>query len=96
MGKYAVATLHTHGTYNVNYDSEAPSVVDMEADIGEQIDGFIGTPGGRVWYIDWDTEMASQICGEQCIAQDPNYRKDRWGQLARSYTLGELQARQGP
>ncbi|UIP05898.1 DUF4329 domain-containing protein [Erythrobacter sp. SDW2] len=94
MGQYPVATFHTHGAYNFDYDSEVPSTVDMEADIGEQIDGFVATPGGRLWKIDWEDEVAVQLCGEGCLATDPRYRPEPQGGIAQRYTLPELQQRQ--
>ncbi|MHA6333671.1 DUF4329 domain-containing protein [Qipengyuania sp. CAU 1752] len=94
-GKFAVATFHTHGTFSEEYDSEVPSVQDLQADIDEQIDGFVATPGGRIWYTDWETKVASQACGEKCIAQDPAYRPDRQNPPAPRYTLRELEERQG-
>lgn len=95
MGTYSVATMHTHGTYSQEYDSEVPSVLDIQSDVDEQIDGFVATPGGRIWFTDWKTETTSMVCGERCIAQDPKYREDAWGQLKQSYTLGEIKERQG-
>lgn len=94
MGQYPVATFHTHGAFNANYDSEVPSRIDLEADIEEQIDGFVATPGGRLWKIDWQEEAAEQLCGEGCVASDPRYRAEPRDDIARSYTLPELQQRQ--
>lgn len=94
MGLYPVATFHTHGAFNTDYDSEVPSTLDMEADIDEQIDGFIATPGGRLWKIDWQDEVAAQVCGEGCIASDPRYRPEPLDDIAGSYTLNQLKQRQ--
>lgn len=74
MGKFAIATFHTHGGFNDGYDSEAPSLLDMETDLDDRIDGYISTPGGRIWHIDWQVETASQLCGVECIRQDPRYQ----------------------
>lgn len=93
-GQYPVATFHTHGAFNTDYDSEVPSTIDMEADIGEQIDGFVATPGGRLWKVDWQDEIAVQVCGEGCLASDPRYRPEPRDDIADSYTLPELQLRQ--
>lgn len=94
MGRYPVATFHTHGAFNASYDSEVPSTLDMQSDMDEQIDGFVTTPGGRLWKIDWQDEVAAQLCGEGCVASDPNYRRDAGDAIARSYTLHQLGQRQ--
>lgn len=46
------ASYHTHGAYSPDYINEVPSVDDFEADEAEGIDGYVATPGGRLWYID--------------------------------------------
>lgn len=94
MGLYPVATFHTHGSYNTDYDSEVPSTIDMEADIEEQIDGFVATPGGRLWKTDWQEETTAQVCGEGCLASDPRYRPDVLDDIADRYTLRQLRQRQ--
>ena len=94
MGLYPVATFHTHGAFNPRFDSEVPSTLDLQSDIDEQIDGFVATPGGRLWKIDWQDERAAQICGEGCIASDPRYRPMVGDGIAASYTLDQLQQRQ--
>ncbi|WP_435417719.1 DUF4329 domain-containing protein [Parerythrobacter aurantius] len=93
-GQYPVATFHTHGAYNPSFDSEVPSTLDMEADIHEQIDGFVATPGGRLWKIDWQDEVAEQVCGQGCLAVDPRYRARPYDDIAVRYTLPELERRQ--
>lgn len=94
IGLYPVATFHTHGSFDPRYDSEVPSTLDMQADIDEHIDGFIATPGGRLWKIDWQDEEAAQVCGEDCIAKDPHYRPEPRDDIASRYTLSQLRQRQ--
>ena len=72
-GMAPVASFHTHGKHSLRYDGEAPSLVDMRSDISSQMDGYISTPGGRFWRIDWENAVAVQICGEGCLEQDPTY-----------------------
>lgn len=88
-----VAGYHTHGSYNPQYDDEAPSIFDMEQDIRFRIDGYVSTPGGRFWRIDWQNEKAIQICGEGCLDQDPDYRPCPADRPGRQYTLAELRSR---
>lgn len=40
------------------------------ADIDEQIDGYVATPGGRVWLNLYEEETAVMLCGAGCIAVD--------------------------
>lgn len=88
-----VAGYHTHGSYNPAYDDEAPSVVDMEQDIEFRIDGYVSTPGGRLWRIDWQEERAIEVCGEGCLTQDPKYRPCPADRPAPQYTLAALKTR---
>lgn len=93
MDKYAIASFHTHAGFDTHYDSEAPSLIDLETDFDNRIDGFISTPGGRFWHIDWDSEMATQICGEKCLKQDVRYRPCRGFLPVEQYSLDELRER---
>ncbi|MDJ0641738.1 MAG: DUF4329 domain-containing protein [Erythrobacter sp.] len=88
-----VAGYHTHGGYNPQYDDEAPSIFDMEQDIEFRIDGYVSTPGGRFWRVDWQNERAIQICGEGCLAQDPKYRPCPADRPVMQYSLAELRTR---
>lgn len=94
MGLYPVATFHTHGAFNQRYDSEVPSALDLQTDIREQIDGFIATPGGRLWRNDWQGETTSLVCGEGCLPRDPRYRTEPDDSIAPRYTLHQLKQRQ--
>lgn len=47
-----IASYHTHGAHSTRYVNEVPSGEDMEGDEAEGIDGWVATPGGRLWYID--------------------------------------------
>ncbi len=92
--KFAVASFHTHGSYNDEYDSEVPSTIDLEGDIADRIDGYVSTPGGRMWHIDWQEEATEMICGESCLPADPDYVRCDAAQPAESYTVWELNRRQ--
>jgi hypothetical protein len=91
--KIALASFHTHGSWNADYDSEAPSIQDLETDINSKVLGYISTPGGRLWALDWDTGTATIICGEGCLAKDPNYRPCNAFPPQQSYSLDELRER---
>lgn len=85
-----VASYHTHGAFDMDVPAEFPSVTDIEADEDEGIDGYVATPGGRLWYVD-TTEMAvGQICGIGCLEQDPNFEAGLDGTIAQSYTYRQL------
>ncbi len=68
-----LASYHTHGAYSVEYDSELPSSDDLLADISEGVDGYIGTPGGRVWFNNAATERSTLLCDVNCIHADPSF-----------------------
>lgn len=72
-GQNPVASFHTHGGYDTDYDNESPSLTDLEQEIQDRVDGYISTPGGRFWHIDWQAERAVQVCGEGCLTQDEKY-----------------------
>lgn len=88
-----VASYHTHGAYSRDADTEVPSVDDMLADFDEGIDGYIATPGGRVWLNYLDEEVSFQLCGAGCIHTDPNYRPCPAFPPAAEYTIESLEAR---
>lgn len=88
-----VASFHTHSTYSPEYDSEVPSVTDIESDEAAGIDGYVATPGGRLWYVDTDTMTVSQICGIGCLPQDPEFLAAADGSVRASYSYRGLQKR---
>ena len=73
LGNNVVASFHTHGAYDRDFDSEMPSADDLFNDIDARIDGFISTPGGRLWQTSWKDESVTQVCGAGCLRQDPRY-----------------------
>ncbi len=84
------ASYHTHGAFSTSYYNEVPSVDDIEGDEAEGIDGWVATPGGRLWYIDTEDMVLSQICGIGCLPKDPRFIKGDMGHIAQSYTYFEL------
>lgn len=86
-----LASYHTHGTYSPEYDSEFPTTTDMASDRAADIDGYISTPGGRLWHVDSDTMVVRELCGIGCLPMDPNYRPDEIGRIRTSYSYAALQ-----
>jgi hypothetical protein len=71
-GFEVLASWHTHGAYDRDADTEAPSWGDLESDIEEGIDGYIATPGGRLWFNDAVARRSFLICGVGCVIADPD------------------------
>jgi hypothetical protein len=88
-----VASFHTHAGFDPEADSEVPSIEDIEGDMFEGVDGYVATPGGRLWYIDGRRGVATLICGLGCMGQDPNFVPGIAGPIANRYTLDDLDAR---
>ena len=84
------ASYHTHGGHSHDYYNEVPSGEDMEGDEEEGIDGYVATPGGRLWYIDSSDMIASQLCGIGCVPADPLFRTGENGLIKQSYTYDDL------
>ena len=87
-----LASYHTHGAYNPEYLTEIPSFEDMATDIEDGTDGYIATPGGRMWYVDARNRIARQVCGLGCLVPDPGFRPDPEFPVAPTYTLDDLRA----
>lgn len=92
-GMAPLASIHTHGSHDRRYDSEVPSLTDLQSDIASRTDGYVSTPGGRLWRVDWQRQRAVQVCGEGCLPQDPAYEPCPGDPIAAQYTLAELERR---
>lgn len=92
-GMVPIASFHTHGSWNPEYDSEVPSLTDIQSDIANGMDGYIATPGGRLWWVDHKKARARRACEAGCLIQDPNYRPCPADTIAESYSLEELALR---
>ncbi|WP_257894870.1 DUF4329 domain-containing protein [Gymnodinialimonas phycosphaerae] len=90
-----VASFHTHAGFDRAADSEVPSTDDLRGDVAERVNGYVATPGGRLWYIDYRRAVATQVCGLGCMGQDPDFIPGDAGPIAQSYTLQQLQVREG-
>lgn len=89
-----VASYHTHSSFDTEIDSEVPSTDDLRADISEQVFGYISTPGGRLWLVDWRSATAAQLCGLGCVLSDEDFIAGDAGVIAQSYTLDALEERE--
>lgn len=89
-----IASWHTHAAYDEGAYSEVPTVNDIEADEAEGVDGYVGTPGGRLWYVDTTDMVVSQICGLRCLQSDPNFVRGSEGTIEQAYTYQELVQRE--
>lgn len=89
-GLRLVASLHTHGAYSENVPAEFPTVLDMDSDRREGVNGYIGTPGGRLWFIDSRARVAVQLCGLRCLPQDPDFHAGDDGAIASRYDYADL------
>lgn len=84
-----VASYHTHGSYSPRFVNEMPSIDDMTSDIADNTDGYVATPGGRLWYIDARARVARLICNAGCLQSDPAYPGSV---VPRRITMAQLQA----
>jgi hypothetical protein len=90
-----LASYHTHGAFDPDYDGEVPSYEDMASDILESVDGYVATPSGRVWYIDANRKEARLVCGPGCVVSDPTYQPGFDEIIRDRYTLQDLSLRGG-
>ena len=87
-----LASYHTHGAYNPEYLTELPSFEDMATDIEDNTDGYVATPGGRLWYVNARAQVAQQLCGRACLVSDVGYVPDPNFPVRTTYTLNDLRA----
>lgn len=92
-GFEVLASWHTHGAYDRDADTEVPSLDDLINDIEEEIDGYIATPGGRLWLNDAEARESVLLCSAGCIAADPEFRPCPAFPPGERYTLKTLRAR---
>ncbi len=85
-----VASYHTHAGYDPEAWSEIPSGNDMESDEAEGVDGYVATPGGRLWYVDSTDMVASQICGIGCLPMDEDFQPETQIMVQPSYSYDQL------
>jgi len=91
-GVVPLASYHTHGAYDREFLTEVPSYDDMRTDIEDGTDGYIATPGGRLWYVDARAQEARLICGAMCLVSDVAFEENPAFPVRSRYTLQDLAA----
>jgi len=94
-GMEVVSSWHTHAAWDPSYDGEVPSIQDVEGDMNMGVNGWVGTPGGRLWFVDGQTGMIRQACGRGCLPIDETFGAEDFGPVGETYTLDGLYARFG-
>jgi hypothetical protein len=94
-GLEVIASYHTHGAFDYAYFNELPSDIDMLNDQSLGIDGWVATPGGRLWFIDSSRMVTKQVCSLGCLPIAPGFYKAQAGDIAKGYTFEELVERLG-
>lgn len=95
-GARPLASYHTHAAFDPAADSELPSPQDLDSDMSEGVDGFVATPGGRLWFNDSVLGETRLICGPYCLPTDPAFADGIWGFPEPRYSLDQLAARLMP
>lgn len=89
-----IASYHTHGSYSSYADTETPSLSDLETDFAEKIDGYIATPGGRLWVNLYEEKLSIMLCGVGCLKKDPNFKGCPAFAPEESYSIQKLVERE--
>ena len=94
-GMRIISSWHTHAAFDPRYDNAVPSTIAVESDVSRHTTGWVATPAGRLWFIDGQTGLMRQVCGENCLPTDPNIVSDPHPKAAKTYTLDQLYRRFG-
>ena len=89
---YPFASFHTHGAHVDGESYELPSYTDAQGDLEEQVDGYVATPGGRLWFINSQDRTIIMICDRGCVPADPRFNEHPEDQPDDFYTFKELKA----
>lgn len=92
-GHKVVASYHTHGAFLERYDNEVPSLLDVLTDLRAGTNGYVSTPGGRLWYVDLRRREVRLICGPRCLPWDRRYRVTPGDRIATRYSMQDLALR---
>lgn len=95
VGQGIIASFHTH-PFGRGFTNELPSTIDLISDFDYGIDGYVATPSGRLWLVDFQTRSTRQLCGPGCLTSDPAYVPPARDMFRQSYTLDELRRRPPP
>lgn len=85
-----VASYHTHAAFAAGYYNEIPSQQDVDSDSEQGMDGYVATPGGRLWFVDGADLSVRQICPVNCLPADPDFIYADDGPIAKFYTYDRL------
>lgn len=85
-----IASYHTHGLFDPDYVAEMPSDQDMLSDQSMAVNGWVATPGGRLWHVDSARMTTRQICMQSCLPRAPGYDPATDGSIAKSYDFDQL------
>ena len=94
VGFRVTSSYHTHAAFDHYTDSEVPSSSDIITDMDDRTFGYIATPGGRIWLVDWRTAVARQVCGIGCVTSDPAFVPGDAGTIKERYSLNEIRNRE--
>lgn len=94
-GSGVFASYHTHGAYGERYDNEVPSVTDLQSDFQLGLNGYVSTPGGRIWRVNLDTRDTVQVCGLGCVTSDPGFVPRNESSVRPRYSILQLALRSG-
>ncbi len=83
------ASYHTNAGYDVAYNSEIPSALDMDTDRLNHTNGYVATPGGRLWFIDTARATTCQLCATPCLPRDLRHREPQTP-VALAYSCADL------
>lgn len=89
-GVTVLASYHTHGAYDPDFLTEIPSFDDIRTDIEDDTDGYVATPGGRLWYVNARAKEARLICGAMCLVSDVAFEEDPAFPVQDRYALEDL------
>ncbi len=84
------ASYHTHAAFAVDFHNEIPSQQDVEGDSEMGVNGYVATPGGRLWFVDGAVQTVRQICPVFCLPADPDFDLADSGPIAKFYTFDRL------
>jgi Domain of unknown function (DUF4329) len=85
-----VASYHTHAAFALDFYNEIPSQQDVDGDSEQGIDGYVATPGGRLWFVNGKDRTVRQICPVNCLPADPGFIFSDGGPVAKFYTYDHL------
>jgi hypothetical protein len=94
-GMVPVSSWHTHAAWARGYDGEVPSIQDVEGDMSMGVNGWVATPGGRLWFVDGRTGALRQVCGRGCLPVDPGFVPEEHGPVPDALSLDGLYGRFG-